>query len=194
MKPSTSHWLVPLTTAVCIAGCHHCHDMGDITPYPLGTLSDPVWKLQESNAEASDFVIHEHEWVANSESLNDAGINHLMRIAARAPGVPYPIVIEPSSQSIRPETTQHQFPIHNDSELDLRRHGVIVDALTRRNILDAATRVQVGPATAPGFESFEGEDAYNRGFGGIGNGGSLGGGGGFGGGGFGGGFGGGGFF
>lgn len=177
MKPFASHWLVPLTTVVCFAGCHHCRDMGDITPYPLGTLSDPVWRTQESNAEASDFVIHEHEWVANSESLNDAGINHLMRITARAPEVPYPIIVEPSSQSIRTETTLYQYPIHNDAELDMRRREVIVNALTLRNIIDAATRVQVGPATAPGFESFEGEEAYNRGFGGLGNGGNLGGGG-----------------
>lgn len=194
MKP-TSLWLMPLTTAVCIAGCHHCSEFGDITPYPLGTISDPVWKMQESNAEASDFVIHEHEWVANSESLNDMGINHLMRIAARSAEVPYPIIVEPSSQSIRKETTLHQFPIHNDVELDLRRRDVIIEALTRRNVVDAATRVQVGPATAPGFESFEAEDAYNRGMGSFGNGGGLGGsfgGGGFGG--FGAGFGGGGFY
>ena len=196
MKQSTSHWLMPLTTAVCIAGCHHCTDMGDITPHPLGTLSDSVWRSQESNAEASDFVIHEHEWIANSESLNDQGINHLMRITARIAGVPYPIVIEPSSQSVRQETTLHQFPIHNDSELDLRRRDVIVDALTRRNVVDSATRVLVGPATAPGFESFEGEEAYNRGFGGSSDGSSLGRGGlgGGGGGGGGGGFGGGGIF
>ena len=182
MKTSASHWLMPLTTAVCIAGCHQCHDMGDITPHALGTLTDPVWRAQESNAEASDFVIHEHEWVGNSESLNDQGINHLMRITARIGNVPYPVVIEPSSQSIRAETTQHQFPIHNDAELDLRRRDVIVDALTRRQIADAAVRVQVGPATAPGFESFEGEEAYNRGFGGSRDGDSLGRGGGFGGG------------
>lgn len=194
MKP-TSLWLMPLTTAVCFAGCHHCSDFGDITPYPLGTISDPVWRTQESNAEASDFVIHEHEWVANSESLNDMGISHLMRIAARSSEVPFPIVVEPSSQSIREATTRHHFPVHNDIELDMRRRQVIVEALARHNVADAETRVQIGPATAPGFESFEGEDAYNRGMGGFGNGGSLGGalgGGGIGG--FGGGFGGGGFY
>ena len=187
MKPSTPFWLMPLTTAVCFAGCRHCTELGDITPYPLGTLSDQVWKDQESNAEASDFVIHEHEWVANSESLNDMGINHLMRITARAPEVPYPIVVEPSSQSVRRETTLHQFPIHNDVELDIRRREVIVNAMTQRNIMDATTRVMIGPATVPGFESIEGEDAYNRAFSRSGDGGGTLGRGGFGGGGVGGG-------
>lgn len=167
MNPLVPNWVVPLTTMVCFVGCqcgeYNC-DNGCVTqPMPLGTLSDPIWKTHESNAEASDLVIHEHEWVANTESLNDAGINHLMRIMSRVHQTPFPVVIEPSSQSVR-ETTEHKFPIHNDIKLDLRRRDVIVDTLIKRGVTDAQNRVQVGPATAPGFESFEGERAYHRGF------------------------------
>ena len=167
MNPLIPNWVVPLTTVVCFAGCHcgdyNCNQMGTIVPTPLGTLSDPAWKTQESNAEASDLVIHEHEWVANTETLNDAGINHLMRIMSRAHQTPFPIIIEPSSQSVR-ETTEHKFPIHNDVKLDLRRRDVIVETLMKRGVAEAQSRVQVGPATAQGFESFEGERAYQRGF------------------------------
>ena len=131
-------------------------------------------------------VIHEHEWVANSTALNDAGINHLMRLMSRVHQVPFPIVIEPSSQSVR-EETEHKFPIHNDIKLDMSRRDLIVDTMMKRGVTDAQNRVQVGPAIATGFESFEGESAYSRGFHGGTGGDSLGGRGGFGGGGFGGG-------
>jgi len=194
MNPMVPQWLVPLTTAACLVGCqcngYNCDHCSVNPPTPLGTLSDPIWKTHESNAEASDLVIHEHEWVANTTALNDAGINHLMRITARVHQVPFPVVIEPSSQSVR-EETEHKFPIHNDVKLDMARRDLIVDTLMKRGVTDAQNRVQVGPATAPGFESFEGEAAYSSGFRGGSDGGSLGrggfGGGGFGGGGFGGG-------
>ncbi len=182
MNPLVPQWVVPLTTTVLFAGCQ-CGKFGReracvAPPMPLGTLSDPIWKTHESNAEASDFVVHEHEWVANSNSLNDAGISHLMRIAARVQQAPFPIVIEPSSQSAR-EETEHTFPIHNNIKLDMSRRDVIVESLMRRGVADAPNRVQVGPATAPGVESFE--------RGASGRGGSGGGGGSFGGGSFGGG-------
>lgn len=193
MNPLVPNWLVPLTTVACFAGCHcadyHCDQLGTEVPMPLGTISDPIWKTHESNAEASDFVIHEHEWVANTESLNDAGINHLMRIMSRVNQVAFPVVIEPSSQSVR-ETTEHRFPIHNDVKLDMRRRDLVVETLMKRGVMDAQNRVQVGPATAPGFESFEGEAAYSHGFhnnvgdGNLGRGAGGGLGGGFGGGGF----------
>lgn len=177
MNPLVPNWLAPLTTLVVFAGCqcshYNCEHQCATVPMPLGTISDPIWKTHESNAEASDFVIHEHEWVANSETLNDAGINHLMRITARVHQAPFPIVIEPSSQSTR-ETTEHKFPIHNDIKLDMRRRDLIVETLMKRGVTDAQNRVQVGPATAPGFESFEGESAYQQGFSGADRDGGLG--------------------
>ena len=186
MNPLVPQWVVPLTTVVIFAGCQYGNynrNRDCITPpMPLGTLSDPIWKTHESGAEASDLVIHEHEWVANTNSLNDAGISHLMRIASRIHQSQFPVVIEPSSQSVRAET-EHQFPIHNDLKLDMSRRDIVVETLMKRGIADAQARVQVGPATAPGFESFEGESAYSRGFGGGGGGGGGGSGGGFGGGG-----------
>jgi hypothetical protein len=169
-----------------LSGCsstdEKCSHMGDITPYPLGTISDPVWQQQESNAEASDFVVHEHEWVGNSTDLNAAGKEHVKQIAARAAEVPFPILVERSSMSVDPDT-RFRFPVHNNEELDLQRREFVVEALGRLGLVDAEQRVVVAPALTPGFESFEAERAYNRGFGGYGGFGGFGGGyGGFGGG------------
>jgi len=162
--------------------------MGDITPKPLGMISDDHWRMQESNAEASDFVIYEHEWTSNSTNMNDAGKEHLKQIAVRAAEVPFPILIERSSMSARPGTKYH-FPVHNDEELDLQRRALIVTALAQLGVADAEERVTISPALTPGFQSYEGERAYSRGFsGGYGMGGG-GMGGGFGGGGMGGGMG-----
>src|SRR5690606_24791010 len=120
-------------------GCSHydkCAGMGDITPKPIGTISDEVWKQQESNAEASDFVVYEHEWSGNSTDLNDAGIEHVKQIAVRSANVPFPIVIERSSMSSRPGT-KYGFPVHNDESLDLERRELIVSALAQLGVQDA---------------------------------------------------------
>ena len=165
-----------------VGGCHRCVKkcdyMGDITPKPLGTISDPVWQKMEHNAEASDFVVHEHEFTANTARLNAAGEDHVKQIAYRfvqQPTLPYPIMIEPSSMSPR-AGDKYGFAVHNDPALDMNRRLVIVSALTALGITDAEQKVVVSPALTPGFQEFEGERAYHRGFG-I-NGGGLGGGGG----------------
>ena len=173
------------------AGCHHSKNnvhSSSYYPMPLGTISDPVWQQQESNAEASDFVIYEHEWKGNTVELNHAGKDHVKQIAARVNMVPFPVLVQQSSMTVDPDT-QYGFPVHNNEELDLQRRQFVVQALTEMGISNAEDRVIVSPAIAPGFESFEAERAYHRGFsGGFGGfGGGFGGGiggGGFGGGGF----------
>ena len=87
----------------------------------------------------------------------------------------------------RRRSDRYGFPVHPNAELDKRRQNVIVRALTKMGVDDAASRVTISPALTPGFEHFEAERAYQNGFSFQGNRGS----GGFGGvGGFGGGFGG----
>lgn len=178
-----------------VGGCHRCvkkcQYMGDITPHPLGTVSDPIWQKMEHNAEASDFVVHEHEFTANTARLNAAGEDHVKQIAFRfvqQPALPYPILIEPSSMSVR-AGDKFGFAVHNDPALDMNRRSVVVSALTALGIADAEQKVVVSPALTPGFQEFEGERAYGRGFGNqLGGGGGMGGGSGTAGGGGGGGF------
>ena len=182
-------------------GCAHHHECcppRPSPPPPLGYLIDPVWQNQERNAEASDFIVHQHEFQGDSARLNDLGEAHVKQIAVRACKDPFPILVEPSSTAWR-EETKYKYPIHPDPKLDRKRRAVIVRALQEMGVADAEQRVVIAPPYTPGFEEFEADQAYRQGFSqgsgfGFGGFGGGGGGGGFGGGGFGGGgFGGGGF-
>lgn len=167
--------LSPWLGAVCLmsmlfaGGCaRHCDDVG-CPPRPpqfppVGHLTDPVWKAQERNAEASDFVIHQHEFIGNTGRMNQAGEEHLKQIAVRANQVPeFPIHIEPSMTTVR-EGDEYGYPIHKNPKLDAKRRELVVLALTSMGVADADRRVFTAPATAPGFEYFEAERAYNSGF------------------------------
>ncbi len=160
--------------------------MGDFHPNPLGTYVDPAFQDMEMNAEASDFVIYQHEWTGETASMNDRGLEHLKRILERLPTVPFSVLVEPSNMAVDPDTRYH-YPVNGNHELDMARRKAIVDALVGMGFQEAEERVFVAPALAAGFEGFEAERAYNRGFSLFGNGFGFGGFGGFGGGGFGGG-------
>jgi hypothetical protein len=137
--------------------------VADLQPAPLGTISDSIWQQQEEHAEASDFVIHEHEWVGNSSKLNAAGMEHVKQIAVRAPSNSFPVLVERSSMSVDPQS-QHKFPVNGHEELDWERRQLVTQALSEMGVPDADNRVVVSPALAPGFTEFEGERAYNTGF------------------------------
>ena len=159
----------------CATKCEKCAYMGDITPHPLGTLSDPVWQQQESNAEASDFVIYEHEWNGNTVDLNDAGKDHVKQIAARLEATPYPVIIQKSSMSIDPES-KFKYPVNNDPQLDLDRRTLIVNALNAMGVYEVEDRIVIGHELTPGFTSPQARRAYVRGMSGRGGLGGFGGG------------------
>jgi hypothetical protein len=172
----TRQWPTLVALAITAAGCasgdkcdKKCAFMGDIQPKPLGTISDPIWQEQESNAEASDFVVYEHEWVGNSTELNAAGVEHVKQMAARAAEVPFPFIVERSSMSAKDNTT-YQYPVNGDEALDMQRRALVVQALGRMGVADAEQRTVVSPALTPGFQEFEAERAYSRGFSGWGSG------------------------
>jgi hypothetical protein len=165
--PKTS--LVAATAAALMisAGCSYNRHVSNgpiaSSPDPLGTVSDPIWQKHEENAEASDFVIHDHEFVGNTTRLNERGEQHVKQIAARVSETPFPVLVEPSSMSQR-EGDTYGFPVHNNHELDMQRRQLVVRALQHMGVDDAEDRVVVSPSLAPGFEQFEAERAYNRGF------------------------------
>jgi len=183
MRPFQQILALPAATLGLMAGLAGCSSsakcdfMGDITPMPQGTLSDPVWRAQEANAEASDFVIHEHEWQGNSATLNDRGKEHVKMIATRANEQKFPILIEPSSKSVREETEFH-YPVHNDDELDARRRVLVVEALQVLGVPDAEERVVLSPAYSRGYHGFEARGVFRQGYRSNGAGGGGGGGGG----------------
>jgi len=120
---------------------------------PLGTLSDPVWQNQEVNAEKSDFVVHEHEFIDNSEFLNWAGEDHLKQIAARlASGQDAQVVVERTRNFARPDT-EYKYRVNLNAEMDMRRRDVVVRCLLAMKIADADTRVVIAPDLAPSYRS-----------------------------------------
>lgn len=164
---------------------------------PQGTLSDPMWQMQEDNAEPSKFVLYQHEWTLNTTRLNTLGEDHLKQIAARInAGQNFAVIIERSNTTTR-EATEYKYPVHVNPELDMRRREVVVQALTMMGVPDAAQRVVVSKAITRGYTDVEAarvlwiNSGRNMGMGGSGGFGGFGAGSGSG---FGGGFGGGGAF
>lgn len=193
--------LTSATTAM-FSGCHYYHQARAVyqpppAVAPLGAVSDPIWQSQEARAEASEFVIYQHEFQDDAPYLNFCGQSHVKQIAARLQYCPnMPVVIQPDMTKID-ESTEFKYPVHPDPVLDLKRREMIVLALQEMGVADAEKRVVVAPAYAEGFTAVEAQQAYNAalsgagqfgGGGGFGGFGSSFGGGGFGGGGFGGGF------
>ena len=185
-------WALSLAAACTLIGCTRHGGMAPMAATavaPLGSTSDTIWQQQEVNAEASDFVVYQHEFQEGSNVLNLAGQDHVKQIAFRLQqGETFPVVVERSMNSADPNSKFH-YPVNANPDLDARRRDLIVKALVRMGIEDADDRVVVAPAVATGQRAFEAERAYRQtmqnsnGFGG-GFGGFGGGIGGFGGGGF----------
>jgi hypothetical protein len=176
-------------TSWALSGCQHCaltHSCYQSPPVePLGCKNDVIWKRQEAAAEASDFVVYQHEFVLNGTTLNEAGEDHVKQIAARlTAGQDLPVVVERSNTTAR-EDTEYKYPVHSNPEMDLQRREVLVRCLTAMGINDAEQRVLIAPAYAAGVKATEAQSAYNRGlqgtnqnanaFGGVGGIGSAGG-------------------
>jgi len=174
MKP-TNRISCPAVIVICVAALLVCgckHNQYPYTPMshevplpgsPLGTLSDPIWKNQEANAEASDFVIYQHEFDYQTARLNLGGEDHVKEIALRLQsGQNLPVIVERSMTAERPNS-EYKFPVHPDPELDRQRREVVVRALTAMGIYDAERRVVVAPALAHGLKATEAQRAYYRG-------------------------------
>ncbi len=142
--------------------------------YPVGKrVIDPIWRMQEANAEASKFVVHMHEFGLEDAQLNWAGMDHVKQIAVRLrAGQDFPVVIERSLSSAK-EGTEYQYRVHPNPELDMERREVIVRSLSALGVPHADERVVVSPAFTPGYMQNEAEQAYNTGYSGsMGSGGS----------------------
>ena len=122
------HWtLLALVVAVTTAGgcVNHNHNRPEA---PLGSISDSIWQRQEHNAEASDFVVHQHEFVKGTARLNVAGQDHVKQIALRLTrGNDFPVVVERSMLSARPDT-EFRYPVHPNPQLS----SMIANHLTQQ--------------------------------------------------------------
>jgi hypothetical protein len=129
--------------------------------YPLGTVNRAHYHVMQTNAEASDFIVHRHEFLDDSAVLTPFGKDHIVEIAARARSTPFPVIVERSE--------------HNcDPELDEHRRWLIAQILIDFGVPEGDQRTIVAPAYGRGLNSREGEfDYYNfiytRGLNGFGN-------------------------
>lgn len=160
--------LVSAAMLVSLIGCTSGPRIEPAPPKPLGAEVDQINQMQEENAEASKFVIYQHEFELNTERsagwrLNYAGEDHVKQIAANiSTGVDLPIVIERSTTSIKPGT-EYEYPIHLNDELDDKRRRVIVAVLLALGVSDAEQRVLIAPAFAEGQNAAEAAAAYSSG-------------------------------
>src|SRR5262245_45600491 len=146
--------LIAVTLAV-LAGCHHhggddCYGDGNggagggrrsyrgpgaDRPFPLGQVSDSHWEIQQTNAEAADFIFYDHEFKGNTAELSPGAKKHLMQVALRLEHVPFPVVIEESPGTHSPaETARRQ-------ALDQARRQTIGEQLGRLGAMNAEERV-----------------------------------------------------
>ncbi|QDT38944.1 hypothetical protein [Stratiformator vulcanicus] len=148
---------------------------------PLGSTIRAHFHTMQTNAEASEFIMHRHEFVRSSSELSPVGKDHIVEIAARAKSAPFPVVIERSENNA-------------DPELDALRRNMVATILTDLGVPEADQRTFVAPGYNKAANSVEASTDYfqhiftrgnnfnNGGFaggGGGGVGGGVGGGGGF---------------
>ncbi len=137
-------WLVLL--AMAQAGC--CQDgqkpCNDITPgaipQPNGTYACQWIHGQMARADQDNFVIYQYEWSADATQaeatkLTPFGQEHLARIALGLCQVPFPVVIEPSS----------------DQRVDESRRLAVLEALAYNRVPIMPDRVILGRPEAEGL-------------------------------------------
>src|SRR5205807_8204308 len=110
-----------------------------------GSYTNELNNRQAEKAEADDFVVYYNEWVDGQATLGQYGTEHLSRMIARLPGVPFPVVLQPEPGF--PRLTA------------VRRHS-LSSALASAGINDAAVRVVVGRPEAEGLFGEEAERIY----------------------------------
>jgi hypothetical protein len=116
-------------------------------PFPLGQVTDAHWDTQETNAEAADFILYDHEFVGDTAKLTPKGEEHLVQIALRLDHVPFPVVVEQSPEGRYPQ-------------LDVKRRQAVIHYLSKLGLENFENRVVVAPAFAEGLSAVQGEAAY----------------------------------
>jgi hypothetical protein len=155
---SLLRYSLPVVVCLLIAGCQVPNWMRGVPreqrvgppydrPFPLGQVTDSHWETQQTNAEASDFILYDHEFVGNTAQLNTGGKKHLMQMALRLEQVPFPVVVE-------------QTPNNRNPRLDAERRKAVVGTLAQLGLNPIDGRVVVAPAFNEGLDASEGEAAY----------------------------------
>ena len=116
---------------------------------PLGSTVRSHYQVMQTNAEATDFIFHQHDFVGETAELTSDGKDKLMEIHARMNAQPFPVLVE--------RTTNNA-----DPELDALRRNLIAQILTDFGHYDAQQRTVVSTSYGPGYNSNQAEQTYAR--------------------------------
>ncbi len=154
----------------------------------LGSVLDEVNRQQEGNADAAKFIIYMHEFEINAPPvfdelnpnppqpnevygfrLNLAGRDHVRQIArqlmvmAESSGfMPANKVTIERSNTSKKSTTAHQFPVHQNAELDEIRRQMVIAAFSQLGVPNAENLVVIAPAFPTGLNAEEAAAAYRQ--------------------------------
>lgn len=134
---------------LCFASLGWCHRRSNAIPdtLPLGSTVQSHYQVMETNAEAMDFIMHQHEFMGETAQLTPDGKDHILEIAARMRSAPFPVVIERTWNNA-------------DPELDGHRRNLVAQVLTDLGNPDAQQRAVVATAYGPGYQSIQAEPMY----------------------------------
>ena len=128
-------------------GC--CYRRSNAIPQtlPLGSTVQSHYQVMETNGEAMDFVMNQHEFMGETAQLTPEGKDHILEIAARMRSTPFPVVIERTWNNA-------------DPELDGLRRDLVAQILGDLGNPDAQQRTVVSTAYGPGYGSIQAEPMY----------------------------------
>jgi hypothetical protein len=126
-----------------------CHRRSNAIPQtlPLGSTVQSHYQVMETNGEAMDFIMNQHEFMGETAELTPEGKDHILEIAARMRSTPFPVVIERTWNNA-------------DPELDAHRRQLVATILTDLGNPDAQQRTVVSTAYGPGYNSVQAEPMY----------------------------------
>jgi hypothetical protein len=117
--------------------------------FPLGAVERAHFHTMQTNGEAGDFILFDHDFVGSTAELNVDGRDRIMEIAARLPHTPFPVLVERSDHNSNPQ-------------LDAERRQMVALVLKDLGNADADQRVYVSPAYGRGNTAMESQIDYYR--------------------------------
>ena len=180
--------LLTVLGAPGLSGCNpldmYVEPYVDDDPGPLGATIQPHLTSMIEGADASDFVVVQHEWVGTTAQLTQNGKDHLVEVARRLLDNPFPVLIEPVALRFdernfdryrfadlsreRREAMEIEGAARQEKAADYRarinsaRRREVVRFLTEQNYPYAEQCVFVAYPYSPGISGMEGVRNYTQ--------------------------------
>ncbi len=116
---------------------------------PLGSTVRAHYQVMQTNAEAADFILYDHDFVGETAELTPLARDKVLEIAARMRSAPFPVLVERSENNSNPE-------------LDAYRRQIVAQILYDCGNPDADQRTIVSLPYGMGFQGIEARYNYGR--------------------------------